>query len=286
MKRGFRCRLVAAIAVAILGWASDRVAADQGRGTPARGGSEGAAVPTPRTADGEPDMSGVWGGGGGGGQGTVEPDGDIAVSFSSRGGTPENFERDSGIRQRMGPNFPLYKPQYWEKVQTLDINGNKEDPTFICMPAGVPRMGAPSKIVQTPKELIFLYANRNTFRVIPIDGRPHPPEDTWEGTWLGHPVGHWEGDTMVIESVGFGPESWLDWPGYFHSENMRVIERMTREGNTIRYQSTVTDPDVLMQPWVRNPITMRLNPNPDALLAEDLPCSERDRDHIFTKERG
>jgi hypothetical protein len=48
----------------------------------------------------------------------------------------------------------------------------------------------------------------------------------------------------------------------------------------------VLDPDVLIQPWVRNPVTMRLNPNPDTLLAEDLPCSERDRDHIFTKERG
>ena len=81
--------------------------------------------------------------------------------------------------RRADPNKPLYKPEFWEKVQKLDQNGNAEDPSFGCMPGGVPRMGPPAKIVQTPKELIFLYVSPaaggwgDTYRVIPTDNRPH-----------------------------------------------------------------------------------------------------------------
>jgi hypothetical protein len=144
----------------------------------------GASAPTPRTADGHPDLSGLWGGGGGAG-GADKPDekGNLRVLFTQRpcslhqrdlGNCAQavNFERDSGVEQRMDP-IPMYKPEFWERVQYLDREGVKEDPTFHCKPAGVPRMGPPAKIVQTPTELIFLYAQANQFRVIPIDGRAH-----------------------------------------------------------------------------------------------------------------
>jgi hypothetical protein len=257
----------------------------------------GAGTQTPRTPDGHPDLSGMWGGGGGGGGGD-KPDekGNLTVLFKQRPCSEQqkdlgncaqavNFERDSGVEQRMDP-IPMYKPEFWERVQYLDREGIKEDPTFHCKPAGVPRMGPPAKIVQTGTELIFLYQQANTFRVIPIDGRPHDPIKSQDTTWYGDAVGKWDGDTMVIDIVGFNDESWLGWPGWLHSNNMHVIERYTRNGNTLTWQATVEDPDVLLAPFVTEPRTLRLNPNSKATLIEDLPCEERDSQHIVTHERG
>jgi hypothetical protein len=262
------------------------------------------SVPTPRTADGHPDLNGIWsgrgGGGGAAGAGEKEDPGKVVALLRAR--TPEldktapvgtdanyaygivNFERDSGIMQRMDPNRPLYKPEYWEKVRQLDFDGNAQDPAFRCLPEGVPRMGAPGKIIQTPKEITFLYGLRMT-RVIPTDGRPQPPVSEWIGLWNGRSVGRWEGDTLVIETVDFNDETWLAWPGWFHSIDMKVTERIRREGNSLIWQATVEDP-VLQKPWITNPRTVRLNPNPNAELEEDLPCFERDLPNMVTKERG
>jgi hypothetical protein len=245
-----------------------------------------------------PDLSGVWvnaGGGGGGINNNEVPDeaGNLTVLFRGRPCAPGqecaagiNFERDSGIRQRMHTNKPWYKPEHWERVQFLDLNGNSEDPEFRCYPEGVPRMGPPSKIVQTATELIFLYQGHNTFRVIPIDGREHDPIRAVDQTYHGEAVGRWEGDTMVIDIVGFTDESWLGWPGYFHSLDMRVVETLRREGNRLIWQATVHDPEVLMRPWEMDPEERVLHSNPQALLLEDLPCEERDLEHMVTRERG
>src|ERR1700731_2230803 len=191
---------------------------------------------TPRTADGHPDLSGVWIG-----QRApfVESTDPLAQNLASRDGTLLNFERDNAIIRRSNPNKPLYKPQFWEKVQKLDQNGNSEDPSYGCMPAGVPRMGAPPKIVQTSKELIFLYVSPpaqgwgDQYRVIPTDGRKHTPLEELDGTWKGESIGRWEDDTLVIDTIGFNDTRWLDIGGYFHSENMTVIERLLRVGDTL-----------------------------------------------------
>ncbi len=254
-------------------------------------------VPTPRTPDGHPDLSGMWGGGGGGGGGD-KPDekGNLTVLFKQRPCSAQqrdlgnceqavNFERDSGVEQRMDP-IPMYKPEFWDQVQHYDRDGIQLDPEFHCKPAGVPRMGPPQKIVQTATELIFLYARGNTFRVIPIDGRPHDPIKSQDTTWYGDAVGKWVGDTMVIDIVGFNDESWIAWPGWFHSNNMHVTEKLTRTGNALKWEATVDDPDVLTEPFNVEPRTVRLNPNPKATFIEDLPCEERDSQHIVTHERG
>ena len=262
-----------------------------------------AAAPTPRTADGKPDLSGVWGGGGGGaGFNPENPNDDDRIVALLRARAPEldksapagtdanyahailNFERDSGLSQRAVRNRPMYKPEHWEKINQLDKDGNALDPAFRCLPEGVPRMGPPEKIVQTPKEVIFLYGMRMT-RIIPIDGRPLPPVSEWVGLWNGVSRGRWEGDELVIETVDFNDETWLGWPGWFHSIDMKVTERIRREGNMLRWQATVEDP-FFLQPWVMAPRMIRLNPNPDAELEEDLPCFERDLQHMVTKERG
>jgi len=259
-------------------------AAAQGAAAPKGGAKKNMpAASTPTAPNGHPDLSGVWTGGMGGGQGD-SGDADINVTFAARGGTLVNFERDNTLLRRMDPNRPVYKPQYWEKIQYNDQNEPSEDPSYGCMPAGLPRIGPPRKILQTANEVIFFYQGPDTFRIIPTDGRPHTPEKDIEGTWLGESLGHWNGDAFVIDTIGFNDNSWLDIGGYFHSENMHVTETLRRNGDSLVWQVTVEDPDVLVKPWVLNPRTLKLNPDPQAILPEALPCSERDLAHLVTKE--
>ena len=88
-----------------------------------------------------------------------------------------------------------------------------------------------------------------------------------------------------MDVVGFNEETWLAWPGYFHTNKMRVTERLTRQGNTLRYQATADDPDVLMKPWLLDMRTLQLNTNPFTQI-EDPPCIESDSVNLTTKERG
>jgi hypothetical protein len=253
--------------------------------------AQGSNSATPRAADGHPDLTGLW-------NSTapsvfVQSADPLASNLASRDGTLLNFERDFTLVRRADPNKPLYKPQFWEKVQQGDQNGNTDDPSYGCMPGGVPRMGPPAKIVQTPKELVFLYVSPpaqgwgDQYRVIPTDGRAHTPLADLDGTWKGESIGHWEGgedDTLVIDTIGFNDTSWLEIGGYLHSENMHVIERLHRQGDLLTWQVTVEDPDVLIKPWTMNPRTLRINPDPKAMLPESLPCVERDLSHLVTKE--
>ena len=273
MKRWWHCSYV--FAAALAAWVGNPVRA--------------IAQAEPRTAEGHPDLSGVWNGATIGGP-YIKVEDERAALLPARDGALVNFERDNTLIRRSVPNKPLYKPEFWEKVQKLDQNGNTEDPSYGCMPAGVPRMGPPAKIVQTPAEMIFLYTSGaaqgwgDQYRVIPMDGRSHTPLQDLDGTWKGESLGHWEGDTLVVDSIGFNDTSWLDIGGYFHSENMHVIERLHRDGSTLTWQATVEDPDVLLKPWVMNPRVQKLNPDPRAVLPETLPCSERDLSHLVTKE--
>jgi hypothetical protein len=254
--------------------------------------------PTPRMADGHPDLNGWWGGGGGFAAGRTLADltdekGNVYLQLNARsqgsalgttsGQLAENFERDSGVSQRADPNKPIYKPEFWERVQTLDINGNHEDPTFRCGPTGVPRMGFPNKIVMNHSEVVFLYDAENTFRWIPLDKSHNPDRDA---TYKGDSVAKWDGETLVVDTTNFNAQTWLGWPGYFHSDQFHVVERLTRTGNTIKYDVLVEDPKVLQKPWVWTPRLIRLNSDPKAAFWEDPPCDDQDLEHIVTKERG
>jgi hypothetical protein len=245
----------------------------------------------PRMPDGKPDLSGIW----------VPPPNRVAISkfnaagsgetvFPARDGTFDNFENDNALRRLGDRNKPLYKPEFWAKVRDNDANGNMLDPEFKCRLYGVPRLGAPAQIVQSKDQVVLLYAGgfagQNTFRVIPTDGRPHNQARVTQETWKGDPVGHWDGDTLVIDSIGFTDESWLHKSGYFHSFKLHVVERLRRDGNLLRWEATVEDPEVLMEPWTMNPITRTLDTSPDAFVPEDLPCEERDIDHLTLKVRS
>ena len=292
MKRRFiRCGIATAVACAaglvLTSWAA------------AQNGAPASAVSTPRTADGKPDLSGMWGGGGGGGDADKDDGGNITSNVASRRCAPTQVKCDEHTNQsydgeftaRMSPSRPLYKPEYWDRVQYLDLNTNKEDPIFVCQPYGVPRVGPPARIIQTTNDVVFLYAQGGAgtqptdFRVIPTDGRTHDPVRARDVSYYGHSVGRWEGDTLVVDSVGFNDITWLDKGGYFHSDKMRVLERFRREGNVLHYQVTVEDPEVLLEPWAMTERQLRLNTNPKAYIAEGSPCRDYDSTNMVTKIR-
>jgi hypothetical protein len=280
-----------------------------------RGGGAGPAaanVTTPRAADGHPDLNGRWGGGAGGAVGTgtvqgLDKDGKrvtfesleeakakatkiFARNYNARHGNPTWAERDQGMNDRFRDlqNPPIYKPQNWERVQYLDLHGNYLDTAFLCAPVGLPRIGAPIRIIQTPTEVVLLYNNRNVWRVVPTDGRPHGKEDDRDQTYLGDSVGHWEGDTLVVEAVGFNDDTWLSnvatAPGWFHTTDMRVVEKFRRQGNTLFYEYTVIDPEVLAEPWTVGPRPIQLN-TANGPYNEDPPCIMNPRPMV-SRERG
>jgi hypothetical protein len=232
---------------------------------------------TPRLANGKPDLSGQWGGGI---PSPVGPYGTRKLGV---------FEPDQMVMQRGAAwNKPLYKPEHWQKVRDLDFSKVDVDPVFRCLPQGVPRQGAPNRILQTPKETWLINrAYAGTFvRIVPTDGVDRP-EGTDFSYSLGFSNGHWDGDTLVIETVGFNDTTWLSWQGYFHTDQMKVTERLRRDGDLLYYQFTVDDPEVLMQPWTSNTFLLRLNPNPHAWIEPVEECTESDLEHMVDPyERG
>ena len=259
----------------------------------------GSAAASPRMPDGKPDLSGMWGGNRFEREVNVDERGNIEETFASRRCGPTQVDCDDHTNQsidgeftgRLNRNKPLYKPEFWDKVQYLDMNTNKEDPLFICQPLGVPRVGPPARIVQTATDVLFLYASGGAstqpaeYRVIPTDGRKHDPVRSQDLYFYGHSVGHWEGDTLVVDSIAFNDLTWLDRGGYFHSDEMHVIERFRRDGNILHYDVTVEDPEVLLEPWVLTTRQLRLNTNPNAFLSEGSPCREYDRANIDSQIR-
>ena len=261
--------------------------AQRGRG--AGGADENAAAaarPTPRTADGHPDLTGMWAGGAEPVK-AVAPGESVRILFPVRTSPDDKrifdeMDRAAKERQAAEPNKPPYKPELASRVQLLSDKRQFNDPSFYCKPLGVPRMGPPSQVVQTSGLAVLLYQGRNTFRTIPTDGRAHNPDADW--TWMGDSVGRWEGDTLVIDTTKLIEDSWLGADGWFHSSKMHVVERLTRKGDTLTWNATVEDPGVFTKPWEMTPRTMRLNPNPKALLEEDPPCLEQDGPHIVTDD--
>jgi hypothetical protein len=187
----------------------------------------------------------------------------------------------------------LYKPEHWDKVQQLDMWTNKEDPVMTCQPLGMPRQGPPRRIYHTDRDVTFLYGGGmdggggyGEYRVIPTDGRKHDPLKALESTYMGYTVGHWEGDALVLDSVGFTDQTWLARGGFFHSDQMRVVERFTRQGNQVRYEVTVEDPEVLAEPWVMTPRMMGVMPGADAgLMPERGNCKEYETGQIASQIR-
>jgi len=229
--------------------------------------------PSTRTADGHPDLSGIWtnvlalpG------ENLVKIlDGKVIRTPSRSGPRPRPTEIAGALPSDSAPS---YKPEFQEKVKYLSENESKLDPVFYCDKPGTPRIGPPRKIVQLPKETIFLYEEMSgdTFRIIPTDGRGHRTRANPSA--YGDSIGHWEKDVFVIESTNFLEDGWFGEQGYMHSDKMRVTERLwlTPENN-LAYQATVEDPGVLTKPWTN--FARVITPSNDPL-EESPACKEDD----------
>ena len=177
----------------------------------------------------------------------------------------------------MGPGTPTYKPEFLAKVKDLSDRQVQVDTNLQCAPPGVPRIGPPGKIIQNAREVVFLYddVNGGFFRIIPTDGRPHPTDT--EPSYLGDAVGRYEGDALIVETRNLNEETWLTDNGAFHTADLKVTERFTRVGDTIRYEAVADDPAVLAAPWALRPLTLWVS---DQALPEPARCEDRDLPHM------
>lgn len=254
-----------------------------------------AGKPTPRMADGHPDLSGFWANGVAGvpGYGKVatgaEAGGLVKGADDSilyaRGGV----EEASTDEFKQNPNQPPYKPEYMEKVKAIaaTVYGTitSLDPVTDCKPEGVPRIGLGlMQAVANSKFIALLYENAPgpVYRIIYTDGRKHP--DDLDTSYMGHSIGHWEGDTLVVDTIGLNDETWYSNSGgamnftNIHSDKEHVVERFTRKGDTLTYEATVEDPVMLTKPWVINPVYTKIGPSDDYI--QPQMCRSDDKAHI------
>ena len=205
---------------------------------------------TPRAADGHPNLDGYWGLPPGNFQrpATEDPG---QLNFPARHGIFSNFENDFYVLSQQGSNIPLYKPQYWAQIHENQTNAANLDPYLQCMPVPPPRLGPPVRIVQTAHDFLFFnngaVGTPNTYRDIPMGPMFRKPDR--DGSEQGDPASHWDGDTLVVETVGYMDQSWLSRAGYMAGYNLKTIERLQRQGNQLSYDVTVEDPDYLQRPW-------------------------------------
>jgi hypothetical protein len=127
---------------------------------------------------------------------------------------------------------------------------SKDDPEASCLPTGVPRIAPyPWRIVQTPTHIFFLYeGNIHTYRQVFMDGRKHPAD--LDPTWYGDSIGHFEGKTLVVDTVGFNDKFWFDFKGNPHTEKLHIVERYTFDGpNKLVNEITIDDPGAYEKPF-------------------------------------
>ncbi len=205
--------------------------------------------PTPRLEDGTVDLSGVW-------MGNQANSGDISV----------------GLKEGEVKMLPWAQEVYDHRLAN-------DDPEVSCLPAGIPR-GAPYpwRILQTPTHYFILYeGNIHSYRQIFMDGRPHPDAEDLDPTWYGHSIGHWEGDTLVVDTVGFNDLFWFDFKGHPHTEQLHTVERFTRvDLGKIQMEVLIDDPGTYEEPFTTQG-TARLMP-PDAELIEYI-CQENNQSY-------
>jgi hypothetical protein len=151
-----------------------------------------------------------------------------------------------------------------------------------CVPLGIPQTFVtpyPFQIVQKQNFMVMLFEYPNTFRYIPLDGRPHSPDP--DPTWMGESVGHWDGDTLVVDTIGFNEKTEVS--GYMHTAALHVVERYKRVGGGLQYDVTVEDPNVFRTPWA---FPSRVLPaRPDEERVDEFVCeSNVDYTKFFGKQ--
>jgi len=266
-------------------------------------GPAGPPEPTPRLADGTPNLGRVAGEKGvwnvpyitNMGERIVEGDGTTVVErrlASGRGGRGARGEpggpplgggegTSGGARggARSEPQVP-FMPWSAAMYDYISKNESKYDPEGFCLPPGGPRLMAtpyPMEIVQLPEQkriLMIFEGATHIWREIYMDGRPHPQGDGLNPTYLGHSVGRWEGATLVVDIVGFNEQTWIDYYGHPHTDMLHVVEKYSRPNkNVLHYEATFEDPGAYTKPFT---VRWNINWNPTGELTEYI-CQENNK---------
>jgi hypothetical protein len=217
-------------------------------------GKPNLSAPAPRTADGKADLSGIW-----------------------QAGRAGQYGYDYNVAQ----NLPAGSVTPWaESVREQRVQDfRKDSPLAQCRPVSIPFLNfrGLSRIVQTPGLIVILYESPNSpHRVIFTDGRELPGE--MNPTWLGYSVGHWEQDTLVVNSAGFNDRGWLDVGGLPQTESLRLTERYRRRDlGHLELDVTFDDPKTFAKPFT---LHMDKTLTPDTEIIEDVCENERDSSHL------
>jgi hypothetical protein len=225
-----------------------------------RDGRPDLAAPPPKTADGRPDLSGIW--------------------------LPADNTHFMDLAADLKPEDVPYQP--WAKALAAQRQEgvHKDDPLAQCMPPGVPRVethGAhPFKIIQMPRELVMLYetSTNDVFREVFTDGRALPVDP--QPSWKGYSVGKWDGETMVVDTVGFNNRGWIDTEkGRPQTEALHVTELFRRRNvGTMELGITIDDPKAYTKPWT---VKINLKLVPDTELIETACENSRGTEHMVGK---
>jgi hypothetical protein len=202
----------------------------------------GAAYTTPRTADGQPDLQGIW-------EVRTSPDKDL--------------EKAKGVIVEPKNGKIPYLPAALAEKKQNEKNSATADPLGKCYMPGVPRINLlsyPFQIFQTPTQIAIAYEYIHNWRNIYLKRDKH-----LEGIdfWQGDSVGHWDGDTLVVDVGDFNDQTWFDKAGDYHSDALHVVERYTRTGpDTLQYEGTIEDPKTYSMPWkIRVELHRKTQPN-------------------------
>jgi hypothetical protein len=180
-------------------------------------------------------------------------------------------------RKRWEENRPGYGPRATAQ--------GRNDPMTLCQPVGLVRNltteivppHSTFEIVQLPGRMLQFFEYHHDWREVWADGRPLPAMETAEPKWLGYSVGRWDGNTFVVDSVGFDDRTWLDKFGFPHTDQMRVEERYRRvDAETLELVMTVTDPEYYSRPWVSDTKRFRLNREKTKAPGEQIYCNPAD----------
>jgi hypothetical protein len=236
-------------------------------------------APAPRTPDGKPDFSGVWdairpGGGRGGAQATPQPANPPATD-----GPP--LATFGNIAANMKEPLPL-EPWARELMEKRKGDNSKDNPDAHCLPMGLMQFHThpmPRKIIQTPKEMVIIYEANHGLRQIYLDGRALPGKDA-EPWWYGYSVGHWEGDTLLVETTGYRDDVWLDVQGTPMTSAAKTIERFRRPNfGAMQIDVTIDDPKAYTKPFTVR-VSHRLSADNELM---EFICQDRDASHYVGK---
>lgn len=170
------------------------------------------------------------------------------------------------------PPFTAEGAERWRTVDTA------QDPTGRCLPPGPTRAFTapfPFLLVQHPTMIAILYEYFTIWRVIYMDGRRHPADIAEYADFMGHSIGRWEGNALVVETVGLNDRTWLDTAGHQHSDRLRVVERFEKTGGDITWTATFDDPVFFTKPWS---ITRTFSPGKPGDRVMPYTCTENNKD--------